>query len=229
MALCSNVKTVWSMASPTPPVAVNARDVYSGEGVNGEQTIVADLELAVLARAHLRGDCLIAAVKLRGVPPVRLGVDEGRGFVGVARRARRVAARATHEHRAIRPRVVVAQGNLNRVLFLVMPVAHPVVNHELNPRGGQQIDDGGGLEGVAGHQLKTDRARAGLEERGRFLGDDLIERHVTTEAGSDAAHPRLPEVVVGSVTCESCAPVAGVAERRRVVRRDDLRGLKFCS
>ena len=74
----------------------------------------------------------------------------------------------------------------------------PVVNHELDPRGGEEVEDRGRLELFACHQLAADRPRVGHEQVGR-VGHRVLQRHVAPEAAADRAHARILQIVAGPV------------------------------
>src|SRR6185369_11137297 len=100
------------------------------------------------------GGCA-AAVQLRRVPPRGLGVEEGLRPEVIVRPGG-VRQRLEYPQRSLRPRVIVRQGQLEMMLGVTGAVAEPVLDHELNPRRGQQVQACRGDEAVPGQQLTTD-------------------------------------------------------------------------
>ena len=99
-------------------------------------------------------------------------------------------------------------------------VAQPVVDLELDPGPGQQVERRRGLEPLAREQPPADQARVRVEQALRLLGVDVFQRHVPPEPAPERAHERIVEVVVGAVDhprTEVAADV-GVLEGRRVER-----------
>ena len=74
----------------------------------------------------------------------------------------------------------------------------PVVDHELNPRGGEEVEDRGRLELVACHQLAADRPRVGHEQVGR-VGHGVLQGHVAPEPAAGRAHARILKIVAAPV------------------------------
>ena len=64
----------------------------------------------------------------------------------------RVGGRAGHEHRVLVPGIVVRQRHLDQALAVVGAMAEPVVQLELEPGRGQQVEDRGRLEALPGEQ-----------------------------------------------------------------------------
>ena len=129
-----------------------------------QEPVLADPQLAVLARAQEPLQLERAAVELRRVPPVRLGVDvRGRELVAV-RRPRRVRRRARDLHRPLRPWVVVFEADRPHVARVAPAVAEPVADHELEPRCDERVHRRRRLERVARQQLAADHARVRLQE-----------------------------------------------------------------
>src|SRR4029077_10356401 len=95
----------------------------------------------------------VAAVNLRAVPPVSLGVGVGRYGTGRTGFARRVVASAADAHRGFGPGIVVVERNLERTVLVVVAVAHPIVDLELNPRSRQQVERCRRLELASRHPL----------------------------------------------------------------------------
>src|SRR5204863_8129863 len=102
----------------------------------------------------------VAAVDLRAVPPVRVVGDERRRPVGA--RAR-IAARALDPHRVLRPGIVVGKRYDPWVLVLVLAVAEPVVDLELDPGAGEEVQRRRRNEVLAREQLAAHDARVRLE------------------------------------------------------------------
>ena len=90
-------------------------------------------------------------------------------------------------------------------------VHEPVVDHELDPRRGDHVEDRGGLEGGAGQELEADLPRAGRHEVGG-VRERFAQRHVAPEPHAGTAHPGTFEVVVRAV---ARAHVVGVTSWRR--------------
>ena len=201
-----------------PPVAGHPGQVDPLLQVARQLAVGVEAQLAVLVRAQRAGERGVAAVDLRAVPPVRIGghVRRRRAVLHVAR----VAARARDPHRPLGPRVVVGQLDLPRVLRLALAVAEPVVHLELEPRGREHVQRRRRLELVAGQQLAADDARIRLQQRRQRIRVRAVERHVAAEAGADAAHRRIVEVVPAAVE-RACRP-------RAVAARAGRRGRTLC-
>ncbi|MNG04486.1 hypothetical protein D3C84_876200 [compost metagenome] len=76
----------------------------------------------------------------------------------------------------------------------------PVVDHELDPRGGDEVEARRRLELAAGHQQVADLARVGAEQGirlGLALGDRGV--HIAPETAVDRAFGGVGENVTGAV------------------------------
>ncbi len=125
------------------PEPGHARRVPFGV-VREQRPVPGDLEFAVLSRAQLPLGVQAVAVELGCVPPVRFLVDVRRRQPVVTVRAGRVGERPRHEHRPVRPGVVVGQLDVPGAVHRALPMADPVPDHELQPRRDQGVD---GLRG----------------------------------------------------------------------------------
>ena len=165
-----------------------------------------------------------AAVELRRVPPVRLGVEVRR-----RRTRRRPAAASGRQACAGSASVSRAMGrrpsSANRHVLLASPstVAEPVADHELEPRRDERVHRRRRHERVARQQLAADAARARLLQARLGLRERPLERDVAAEARAGRAHARGRS---GRCRCrrESAssggAPrTAAPASRRRRARR----------
>ena len=179
------------------------------------QPLLVDPQLPLLAGAQPVGESLVAPIDLRPVPPVRVVGDEGQRLIGVGAR---VGVRARDLHRVIRPRVVLLERNLPRVVRLDLAVAEPVVDLELDPRAREQVQGRCRLELLAREQLTADETRARVEHRVGRLPVGVGKRHVAPETTAEAAHERIVEVVEGSVE-RPCGQVTVVIRHRRHVER----------
>jgi hypothetical protein len=74
-------------------------------------------------------------------------------------------------------------------------MAEPVVHLELNPRRGEQIEGWGWDELAPGEQLLGHHARIRVEQFRFRLGIRVGERDVSAEAGPEAPHRRVADVV----------------------------------
>src|SRR5712692_9622870 len=96
------------------------------------------------------------------------------------------------------PGVVIAERDFPGILFLVLSMTEPVVNHELDPGGSQHIEDGDRLKAIASQQFEADRA--GIRHKNpRFVGIDIFQWDIAPEACSGTAHRRMFQVVVSSI------------------------------
>ena len=169
--------------------------------------------------AHHVLDGRVGAVELRAVPPVRRRVQERRRE-GRAGRPGRVGQRLQHLERRRRPGIAGLEGQLERVLGVAAAVAEPVADHELDPRGGEQVQRLGGDERLAGEQLAADGARVRLHQQVVRLALGRGERDVAAEARAGHAHARLGEVVVDAlVGARGQEPGRKRRHRRRVHAR----------
>ena len=192
-----------------PPVALEA-GLLDALAVERQRAVGVDAHLAadVAAQRVLRG--LVAAVDLRAVPPVRDLVDgAGDGhFHAVA--ARRVALAAADEHLGLpvagAGRVVFGQRHFDDVGEVDLAVVDPVAIHELDPRRGQQIEEGHflhhrpaiGTERAA-QQPAADLARVGRQQLLADLGADRLHLDVAEEPRAGGALLRVVEVVPAAV------------------------------
>ena len=196
-----------------PEVARDAGQVDVLLELDRRQARLVDLQLAVGVRAERVGEGRVAPVDLRAVPPVAVVGEEDRGPVRVGGR---IGARALDLHRMVRPRVVVRDLDLPRVLRLALAVAEPVVHLELDPRAGQQVERRRRLELVARQELAADQARVRVEDRLGRLGFRVPERDVAAEPAALRPHQRIVEVVVRAVD-RARVELALVRRRRRAV------------
>ena len=72
------------------------------------------------------------------------------------------------------------------------------MDHELNPRCGQQIERASRLKMFARQQFETDRAWVGRQKDGG-LWIRGIQRHIAPEARSRGAHDRMGQVIISAV------------------------------
>src|SRR5205085_11646805 len=114
--------------------------------------------------------------------------------------------------RRLRPRVAWLERDLPAVGGIAAAVAEPVLNHELDPRRGEQVERLGRDELAAGEELTADGARVRLHQHDVRLRRGGPERYVAAEARAEHAHPRLGQVVVDP-------ELGAVYEERRVVGR----------
>ena len=185
-----------------PPVAVDSGYIDAGSGIERQQAIRADCQFAAFTRPHLRQRCCIAPVQLGAIPPVCGSIEIRRGQIVGARGARGVAVCAQNAHGVFWPRVVIAERDFPGILFLVLSMTEPVVNHELDPGGSQHIEDGDRLKAIASQQFEADRA--GIRHKNpRFVGIDIFQWDIAPEACSGTAHRRMFQVVVSSIRCAS--------------------------
>ena len=77
-------------------------------------------------------------------------------------------------------------------------VDEPVVDHELDPRGGDHVEDRGWLKGGAGQELEADLPRARRHEIGR-VRERFAQRHVAPEPHARTAHAGTLEIVVRAI------------------------------
>ena len=78
-------------------------------------------------------------------------------------------------------------------------MAQPVVDHELEPGGGGQVEARRRNEGVPGQELVADRSRIRLQQVSVRLGIGFRDRYVPAKAHLDTAHRRVAEIVVGAI------------------------------
>ena len=204
MALCSRAKSQWSSHSPVHQLFVTPLRGSPVTGSGGRPPSSVSSEPPPRELAQRPGVLLRGPVDLAPVPPVRVAVVVDRR----PPRCRRDRARPRpgNDHVAVLGEgpVVVRrerEPDLARRLQILV-VDDPVVDLELEPRGGQQVQEGhGGERAVAGEQPLADHAGAGVEERPVLrLGPGVPEGLVAPEG--EARGPRPP---------------TGAAPRRRVV------------
>ena len=210
-----------------PPVADEPGVLHAVVG-HGQAAVGLQPQAAagVLAQAVLRG--LVAAVQLRAVPPVRHLVDGAAGGGLFPRRARGVGLAAADEHLGLpvarARRVAVGQRHLDGLEVVDLAVVDPVMVHELDPAGRQQVEERHFLHprlavGTrrAAQQHAADDARVGRHQLLARLGPDGGQRHVAQEARARGAFHRVGQVVPAAV---------GGAEVRHAHRRHLPLGLK---
>ena len=119
------------------------------------------------------------------------------GVVGdVGRRAggrAGIRRRLLDPHGVLGPVVVGVERDVPRVGDLA--VTEPIVDFELNPGGGQQVQGGGRLKFGARQQSFTDQSGAGGQELVVGFGVGLRDGHVAPEPAADRAHQRIAEIV----------------------------------
>ena len=140
-----------------------------------------------------------------------------RVLVDVGRRPFRVGhlgwigRRLRHAHGPFVPAVRLRQRDVVGMRPGAFLVHEPVVDHELDPRRGDHVEDRGGLEGGAGQQLEADLSRAGCQQVGG-VRERFAQGHVAPEPHARTAHPGTFEVVIRAV---AGAHVVGVTSRGR--------------
>ena len=148
MALCSRTKRVCSMREAHPPVAHEAGVLNARARVNRQRAVGIQPHLAEVVATQAVLSDLVAAVDLRAVPPVGDLVDETRGGGLFDHRRLRVGSDLRPADRQLGLLVAVACGVVRRqrtsmnVAGHGIAVADPVMVHELDPRRGQQIEEG---------------------------------------------------------------------------------------
>ena len=203
-------------AQADPAVLGEAGDLAAGERIDAKPSARAHEHLAIAAGTERRLCRGAAAVDVRPVPPVRVLVDVDRR-PGRSRDLGRVRGRDRHAHRPFVPAVAAVERDVVGMRPGALPVHEPVVDHELNPRRGDDVEDGGGLERLARQQLEADPARARVHQVGG-IGEGIAQRHVAPEAHPGAAHARTREIVVGAVARPYRVRV-GSGGRRGVLER----------
>ena len=185
------------------------------ELAGGHRLAVLDATLGAQPQRRLA----VAAVDLRGIPPMRLGIGVGRRifqppaifrlFALVV--AGRVGPRTPDLHRAaaLAPRIVRRERHFEFVAGDRLAVIEPVMRLELDPGRGQEVQGGRRDEVATRQQGGADQARARRQECRFRFGEGLVDRNVAAEAGARIA----PGEVHG----------VGVAQRR--VARAAHRGL----
>ena len=225
-------------AQSEPPVLRQSGDFDAGGIDRNHPGFRIDIELAVLPGAIFGAGRRIVAVDLRSVPPMGLGIGIGGRPGVVVGPAGRIGSRAAHRHLAVRPVVAGRDRYVDRIVAdrARIAVIEPVVGLELNPGGGQQIEDGRRLEIVFAVALLLPRQqpvahqpRARVENIAVAGRVDFAQRNVAAEAGAriaerefgvverivrieaGIAHGRLGQVVVLAV-------LLAIAQITRVVR-----------
>ena len=216
------MKSAWRSASPTQKFPADAREVDVRLELGAAAGRARRSAASVLAGAKPVGEGGLAAVDLRAVPPVGVVGDERRRAIRVGAR---IASRARDPHRVLGPRVVLLERDLPGIVRLVLAVAEPVVDLELDPGGREQVEGRRRLELLARQQLAADEAGVRLEERLRRLAGTCTERDVAAEAAAEAAHERVVQVVVGAVE-RARRQVALVPRDRGPVERPAARVLE---
>jgi hypothetical protein len=135
-------------------------------------------------------------------------------------RTGRVLPGASDLHRPFRPVVAVLQRNPDRVGGVVRAVIEPIVEHELQPARGEQVEARRRHELAPGEQLATYQARVGIEQRRLGLAPGFGERHVAPEPRAGPAHGGRPQVVEAAVGGPAAALLG--AGGRRLARRPRL-------
>ena len=149
-------------AEANPPVAHESGVLDARLGVDRQRAVGIQLHLPRVFATEAVLSVLVTAVELRAVPPVGDFVEESRlgRFFAHARRAaaRRVDLRpADHQLGllvAVLRGVVFGQGHLEEGAGLGIAVAYPVMVHELDPRRGQQIEEGDFLHLWLAHRYR---------------------------------------------------------------------------
>ena len=90
-------------------------------------------------------------------------------------------------------------------------VHEPVVDHELDPRRGDHVQDRGGLKEGARQQLEADLSRTGRQKVGS-VRERFAQGHVAPEPHARTAHPGTFQIVIGAVAGPD---VVGVTSRWR--------------
>ena len=186
-----------------------------GRGIDGQQARRLDAQAAADPGAQLRRGGGIA-VDLRGIPPVAVQIGVRRRSRGPGRRG--IGHRRRHPDPRRAPVVARRRGNVQIASVVGTLVHEPVVDHELNPRRGQQVQDRGGLECVARHQLAADDARVRDHEMGG-VREDVLERHVAAEAPAGSPHVRHFQVVERAIVRPRFAQ-GRIESRRDLLRRE---------
>ena len=197
-------------AQSHPAVLGESGDLPARDRIHAEAPARADQHLALAAGTERRLGRRAAAIDVRTVPPVRVLVDVSRrpfrvgDFWWIGRRLR-------HAHGRFVPAVAVAQRDVVGVRPAAFLVHEPVVDHELDPRRSDHVEDRRGLKDGAGQELEADLSRAGRQKIGG-VGERFAQGHVAPEAHARTAHPGTLEVVVRAV---ARAHVVGLASRGR--------------
>ena len=132
----------------------------------------------------------------------------------------RIRKSAVDPHRVLWPRVVVCERDLPGRRRVVVAVAEPVVDLELDPGTREQVQGGRRLEGLPREQLSADQAWVRIEQPGELVRPGVLQRHIPPEPASDRAHQRVVEIVVGPVDRPRAevAGLVGIRERGPVER-----------
>ena len=187
-------------AEPDPPIVVKAGEIDTGMcRILRKHAVVGtdpDLTVRVGTDLHLPGAA--AAIDLPGVPPVGVDIPECRGGAEPCLARRRIGDGASDLHAAVDPLgpiVVRLQRDFEFVARLGQAVAEPIMCFELDPRGGQEIECGGGNKGAARQQFARDHPRAGIEHRVPAVGHAFGQWEVAAESSTGHAHARMIEAV----------------------------------
>ena len=198
IALCSRVKSVCRSASPSQKFP--ATPVRSSVRVEVARQLAVGVEpqLAALVARGARRDRRLAAVDLRAVPPVRVGVTQ---VGGPAVRVRgRVGARALGSASAAPAHgssSASSSSNGSSGRFLPWLNQSCTSNWSHAPASTFSVVAGLELSRVSSSRLT--RRGFGVEQLGSSLGERVLERDVAAEARADASPSRAPEVVVAAV------------------------------
>ncbi len=200
-------------AQSDPPVVVEAGKIDSGMArVRRQHAVGANRDLAVLLGADLHLLGAAVAVDLSRIPPVRVEIAERRRGAEPGFAWRLVAGGALDVHAAVdrlRPVVAGRQGDLEFVSGFGRAVAEPVVDLELNPRRGEQVECGRGNEHAARQQIVGDQPRARVQQRSVRLRHCFGERDIPGKPCPCHSHARMREAVERTVS-GSPALVAGI-------------------
>ncbi|MNJ45404.1 hypothetical protein D3C77_404970 [compost metagenome] len=184
-------------AQAQPPVFVEAGHRLAADPFS-RQPVTADLQLAVDERTNLIVGGLVAAVQLRTIPPVGVVIAEGRRLAGICTSTGRVGLGTAHRHAPRPQRIAGRQREADRIGLGVRAMVEPVVHHELDPGGGNEVEAGRRLELAARHQAITHIARVRAQQRGGFAMRRL-QRHVAAKTPVHRAFGRVRQDVAGAV------------------------------
>src|SRR5438270_5664992 len=120
----------------------------------------------------------------------------------------------------IRPGIVITKRHVPGVLFLAWPMAEPVVNHELDPCGRQEVEEGYRFEGVASQQFKADGTRVRPEDFCVIIGVGILQWNVAPKTRIGTAHSGNVQVIEGSISraCREVVPATSFRRGRGWVR-----------
>ena len=99
-------------------------------------------------------------------------------------------------------------------------MAEPVVDHELDPRGRQKVEEGYRFEGVASQQFKTDGTRVRPEDFCVIIGIGILQWNVAPKTRIGTAHGGNVQVVEVALSraCREVVPATSFRRRRGWVR-----------